>query len=1018
MDLPLGLKSALETGECVLFLGAGIGKNLHDPLGRSAPSGATLSEEIIEHFDIDTDNNLELSKIAAIVEIRKGRSELEAFLRKRLSNLQPDDSLKWLLSLRWRAIFTTNYDDGIERTYQIIGNPKQEAISISSTSRIVAYDSRFEVPIFHLHGCLFGSEKPHIIITEDDYARFQEQRRMLFEILKREFATSTILYIGYSNKDSNWKTVFSELISEFYPSTPPHSYRIAPDTDPFDREILKTKGIETIDGTLQELANIASTLLIDLEDDQDKLRKLKTTVPSDLIPAFEKNPAGVLRLLTSWTYVNQAPFQEEPNLYSFLRGDRPNWGLIGSRMIFERDIEDEIYDQLLDYVTGNSKVPTSIIILAPAGYGITTLIMTLAARLVKEGAGPVFMLKPGKSPYEGDIDFAASIFDQRPFFFVDNASDYSEFIYNASHILKDKKQTALFVLGERLNEWRQSRGRVFGKEFIVEPLSDNEINSLLDYLTIHSQLNALQSLRRDIQFSVIKEKHKRDLLVVLRESTEGKDFDAILEDEFRGIADEVSRKLYLIVCCFYQHGVYVRDSLLESLLGKPLNKIYELTSDATEGVVIFDQISHKEGEFVARARHRIIATVVWERCADPGEKERILQMSLSSLNLNYGLDKDAFEHFVRVDRIVDSVRSLEAKINFFDKASQKDPLSPYVRQHYARMLLREDKGELALGQIEEAIHLDPKIMVLYHTKGMILSYLAINNENLDLARRRLVQAEASFRHGLNIHPKDDYCYQGLAQLFLDWAKRCENSEEATTYIAKAEEIVNDGLKNVRVRDSLWIVSSNIQSWLGNQHSRVLALEKAVRESPGSIIARYLLARSYRKMEEYQKAIDLLDPIIKNYHDEFRSFVEYAVSLMMVKHTYSESIAILQLSTLYGFGDPRFIATYGGMLYMDERFTDASKVFAESHKHDFSSIELNTLQFRPVDFNNQNKALRLIGKIVAVKAGYAMVETSEYPSILCPGSKFNGLIMQPQMKISFEIAFCSKGAIADRPSQVE
>jgi len=33
--LPLGLRQALESGQCVLFVGAGIGGHLHDPDGKS-----------------------------------------------------------------------------------------------------------------------------------------------------------------------------------------------------------------------------------------------------------------------------------------------------------------------------------------------------------------------------------------------------------------------------------------------------------------------------------------------------------------------------------------------------------------------------------------------------------------------------------------------------------------------------------------------------------------------------------------------------------------------------------------------------------------------------------------------------------------------------------------------------------------------------------------------------------------------------------------------------------------------
>lgn len=175
---------------------------------------------------------------------------------------------------------------------------------------------------------------------------------MLFERLKTEFATSTFLYIGYSNRDPNWKLVLSELKTDFYPSNLPVSYRVTHDKDRLNIEILRSQNIETINVSIEQFVQNASVVLTETKIDPEKLKKLKYRVPPDLAAAFDKNPAAVARLLASWTYVNQAPFDEPSNIASFLRGDKPNWGLIGRQHYFERDIEEQVYDELLDYATG------------------------------------------------------------------------------------------------------------------------------------------------------------------------------------------------------------------------------------------------------------------------------------------------------------------------------------------------------------------------------------------------------------------------------------------------------------------------------------------------------------------------------------------------------------------------------------------------------------------------------------------------------------------------------------------
>jgi hypothetical protein len=386
---------------------------------------------------------------------------------------------------------------------------------------------------------------------------------------------------------------------------------------------------------------------------------------------------------------------------------------------------------------------------------------------------------------------------------------------------------AVLVLGERLNEWRSTHARIHGTEYLQEPLSDAEINRLLDCLSSNSTLNKLGELSRDLQFAAIKRNYQQELLVAMREATEGRAFDAIIEDEYRGIPDELARRMYLVVCCFYQHGAYVRDSLLAELINLPLSELHGRTAVETEGVVIFDEIDPAYGRFAARARHRKIAAVVWERTAEAGEREEIVVSALAGMNLNYSADAKAFEDFVRSDRLVDSIRTLDSRIKFFEHACQKDPQSPYVRQHYARMLLRAKQLNLALAQIDSALAINQEIRVLHHTRGVVLSELALSTESTEIARRRLVQSEEEFRKCIHLHPKDDYAFQTLARLFVNWAWRMADSNEATEYLAKAEAVINEGLRVVKVRDGLWIVSSEIQDLVGKEPEYFKALERAV-----------------------------------------------------------------------------------------------------------------------------------------------------------------------------------------------
>jgi tetratricopeptide (TPR) repeat protein len=1017
-ELPFGLRQAIDSGTCVLFLGAGIGQHLLDGEGKSAPTGWELAEEIAQQFKIESSSELDLARASQIAELRKGRSELEAFLRSRLGGLGPDDKLKWLFSFHWKAIYTTNYDDGIEKAYELLAEPQQNPVSINVTEDIQPIDPRFDVPIYHLHGKFSGGDNPHIVITEKDYARFREKRRMLFDALRHDIATSNILYIGYSNKDPNWKLVHEELSSEFSAAKMPQSYRVDPRSDPIDVEILEAQNIHTVELSYEDFYKAGIIGLSTEKIDYTQITQARQGVPRDLLPAFDINPVPVLRLLSSWTYVNQEAFHATPNVDAFLKGDRPNWALVGNRNAFQRDIEDDVYDELLDYATDEKSYPKACTVLGSAGYGMTTLLMTLAARLVTENAGPVFMLKPGQTVIEGDVQYAMSLLEGKPFFFIDDAADQLGRVKQSFQRLKQSNNSAMFIFGERINEWRQCRVTLHSKEFEIDPLSAPEIDRLLECLSSNGALGELQHLSPEMRMAAIKKSYRNQLLVTMRQATEGKSFDAIIEDEFRGINSDVGKRLYLAVCCFHQLGIFVRDSTLQDMLGIPLVELYRQTAQSTEGVVICEEVDGLRDGFVARARHRIIAQVVWERCGQPAEQDKLITDALSVLNLTYRIDRVAFENLIRADRMIDQMGSLDDRINFFEIALRKEPDNAYNIQHYARMLLRAGKESLALAQIDAAIEIEPQGRVLYHTRGMILAQLAISSEGQDMGRRRLLHGEDCYRKCLRMRSNDEYSYQGLARMFFDWAKREDvEAEEAAEYLQKAETVINEGLRSARIKDGLWVESSRIEDYLGNQPSRLEALERAVKASPNSIVPRYLLGRAYRRSGRPDLAEQTLKSIIEHHHDEFRSFLEYALALVELGKPYAEAIAIMNLSTLYGLADARYIAALGGLYYLNGDFTKAIQTFGEVQNRRFTGSEVNTVFFNPKSPTDSSSPLFLEGTISVVKAGYALIDVNGYPTILCPASKFDGTTMQEKSKVKFKLGFSAKRPIAEQPERI-
>ena len=113
--------------------------------------------------------------------------------------------------------------------------------------------------------------------------------------------------------------------------------------------------------------------------------------------------------------------------------------------------------------------------------------------------------------------------------------------------------------------------------------------------------------------------------------------------------------------------------------------MYKEMTDSTE--VLLFMMNLTQMRFVAaRARQRLSAAIVWERCGSFSDRDTVIHRILDSLNLAYELDRVAFEDLITSDRIIIYFRTSKGKTKFFETTCRKDPSNSYVRQHYGRML--------------------------------------------------------------------------------------------------------------------------------------------------------------------------------------------------------------------------------------------------------------------------------------------------------------------------------------------
>lgn len=170
--------------------------------------------------------------------------------------------------------------------------------------------------------------------------------------------------------------IIEEVAREFSPSQTPMAYRVDPYADPLDVEIHKEiRRVETLVMSLPEFHALVESELGDRRPEPDTIDALKNKIPQHLREHYDAAPAAMLRLMDSWIYVNDESVTEIPNTKEFLRGSKPNWSLIAQNHRFTRDVEDELWEWTLDFITNPKSKNMAVVLTAPAGFGTTTIMM-------------------------------------------------------------------------------------------------------------------------------------------------------------------------------------------------------------------------------------------------------------------------------------------------------------------------------------------------------------------------------------------------------------------------------------------------------------------------------------------------------------------------------------------------------------------------------------------------------------------------------------------------------------------
>ena len=219
------LMRRIRIGKCTPFLGAGAAYGV-------LPLGGQIAQEWATEFKYPLEDATNLPRVATYLAVQYDAMYPKEMLLKKLFQTpkepdfrQPGEPHATLASLPLPMYMTTNYDPFMTRALKAAGKkPRRELCRwnefIKDQPSIFDKDPGFEPSpeepiVFHLHGHDECTES--VVLTEDDYLDFlvsiSKDDNLLPHQVRRYLAGTSLLFVGYSLADWNFRVLFRGLVT-------------------------------------------------------------------------------------------------------------------------------------------------------------------------------------------------------------------------------------------------------------------------------------------------------------------------------------------------------------------------------------------------------------------------------------------------------------------------------------------------------------------------------------------------------------------------------------------------------------------------------------------------------------------------------------------------------------------------------------------------------------------------------------------------------------------------------------
>lgn len=806
MQLPKFLLEQIQRGRVVLFLGAGASFGSSNRLGESPPMATALAALLSKEAGIEfVDGEDDLSIVSANAKKRLGDQGYQEFLRDRYLRCKASADLKHLAHFPWARIYSINIDDALEDAFR--GSEYELEVSVHS-SPVTDKPRDGAIQLVKLNGSIDRFEAGLIFTPEEYLSHFGEYGKW-YEKCASDFLQYTFLFIGTKLNEPLFRHQVDRLI-RLKGQRPGTSYIVSPSFSENKRLQLADENIEALPGTTSELVQalvaalgpkVSMTQMLKLQ--HPNLQQLIAKVPAHELPKVAAQLDNLELVVPDQLRVRIPA--AKPGVRDFYYGSEPTW----------RDILDEVpatlvcTTDLIKAVEGNSRVT---LLHGPAGCGKSTAMMSSAYSyaLRHPESFVIWVRRISDFPRDAISELCASGVNEVVVFVDDYAVHAGDIIKLLGRALKNLR----FVISERSNLIPSSSGDYHVAENVavrMSKLGAGDADALLlklEQFGPWDRLGRISVHRRRKELEVIGDKQ---LLVGLREATQGIGYDKIVASEFERLQGAYAKSAYTVIALASMHRLDISTATFD-LAMRALVRNEEIPAKRLAGL---EEVAFNDGGWF-RVRHQILAEFTISRVVETRKVLNSLDAILKA-HSRYGSplrkyankgEQRLFAALTNHDFLWRIFRDVKGEVlAVFAKWERAFANDGLFWLQYA--LFEERCGvanlEAAVNHIRTALRIYPESFQIINAYANIHFALALHSKTAEEALLLMEQATQSIRDQEFDTHTEAYTAVALAKGRIGVLKRwypARVKDELREAEARLREVFRHDPKNRRVQDAI------------------------------------------------------------------------------------------------------------------------------------------------------------------------------------------------------------------------